>query len=159
MAVTAALSPFMAQNLGANQEQRAHNACMLMMKYALGIQLALWILLFIFARPLANIFSNEEDVVSVAALYLRIMPAGALFYTILIILNTAFNAHHNSNITLLSSTARLVLFVVPCAWLGSYLNGIVGLFVGCVVGNVLSSMFAWWLYRKHHHPQYQQAKT
>ena len=148
MAITASLSPFMAQNLGANQQQRAHDACMLMMKYALTIQFVLWILLFVFARPLANVFSNEEDVVSITTLYLKIMPAGALFYTILIILNTAFNAHENSNTTLLSSTARLVLFVVPCAWFGSKLHGVDGLFVGCVIGNILSSIFGWWLYRK-----------
>lgn len=159
MAVTAALSPFMAQNLGANQQERAHDACMLMMKYALAIQFFLWILLIIFARPLANIFSNEEEVISISTLYLRIMPAGALFYTILIILNTAFNAHHNSKITLLSSTARLVLFIVPSAWIGSKFYGINGLFIGCVVGNILSSIFAWWLYRKYHHPALQPAEA
>lgn len=159
MAITASLSPFMAQNLGANQQQRAHDACMLMMKYALTIQFVLWILLFVFARPLANVFSNEEDVVSITTLYLKIMPAGALFYTILIILNTAFNAHENSNTTLLSSTARLVLFVVPCAWFGSKLHGVDGLFVGCVIGNILSSIFGWWLYRKHHHPEFQQLEA
>ncbi len=159
MAVTAALSPFMAQNLGANQQQRAHEACMLMMKYALTIQVALWALLILFARPLANIFSNEEEVISITTLYLRIMPAGALFYSILIILNTAFNAHHNSQITLLSSTARLVLFVVPCAWIGSIFFDITGLFIGCVLGNIFSAMFGWWLYRKHHHPQLQPAQA
>lgn len=159
MAITSALSPYMAQNIGAEQNQRAHDACMLAIKYALAVQAVIWVVFVLLARPLANIFSNDEEVINVATLYLRIMPAGALFYSILIILNTAFNAHHNSGITLLSSTARLILFIVPCAWLGNRLFGISGLFFGCIIGNILSAIFGWWLYRKHHHPEYGQNKV
>jgi Na+-driven multidrug efflux pump len=108
----------------------------------------MWILLALFAAPLARIFSGDPAVIEIARLYLWVMPAGASFYGILTILHTAFNAHHDSNKTLLVSLARLFLFVVPLAWVGNQLAGIPGLFIGNVIGNILSVVFGGQIYRR-----------
>jgi Na+-driven multidrug efflux pump len=44
---------------------------------------------------------------------------------------------------LVLSILRLFAFYVPIAWLGSYLNGLEGLFWGCVIANVLTSALAY----------------
>ncbi len=149
MAVTAALSPYMAQNIGAGNFERAHQAFVISLKMILKVMILAWIILVIFSKPLSGIFSNDPDVISVSIRYLQIMPAGAIMYSLFIVFNTAFNAHHNSKLTLLSSFARLALFIVPCAWLGNHLFGIIGLYVGCIFGNVGSVVLARLIYRKN----------
>lgn len=148
MAATAALSPFIAQNVGAENYQRAHQAFVITLKMMFKVMLVAWLVLFVFAGPLAGIFSDDEQVLSVSKSYLQIMPIGAIMYGMFMIFNTAFNAHYKSNLTLLSSVARLAIFIVPCAWVGNQLYGIIGLYIGCIVGNAMSIVLAWTLYTK-----------
>jgi putative MATE family efflux protein len=151
MALTAALSPYMAQNIGANKIDRAHHAFVISCKFVIKIQLVMWAILALFAGPLARIFTEDPAVFEITRLYLWVMPAGAAFYGIMIVLNTAFNAHHDSNKTLLVSLARLILFVVPLAWAGNELAGIPGLFAGNIIGNILSALFGAYVYRRSHY--------
>jgi len=149
MAATAALSPYMAQNIGAGNFERAHEAFIISLKMILKVMLIAWVILFALAKMLSGIFSNDPEVIAISTRYLQIMPAGAIMYSLFIIFNTAFNAHHNSKLTLLSSCARLALFMVPCAWLGNELYGVTGLYFGCVVGNVCSVILAGFIYQKN----------
>jgi len=148
LALSAALSPYMAQNIGADQHRRAHEAFIISCKFVIYVQIVMWLLLALFARPLASVFSDDPAVIEISRLYLIIMPAGAAFYGILMLLHTAFNAHHESGKTLLVSLARLFLFVVPLAWIGNEVAGIPGMFVGNVIGNILSVVFGGQVYRR-----------
>jgi putative MATE family efflux protein len=148
LALSAALSPYMAQNIGADQHRRAHEAFILSCKFVIYVQIVMWLLLALFARPLASVFSDDPSVIEISRLYLIIMPAGAAFYGIMTLLHTAFNAHHESGKTLYVSLARLVLFVVPLAWIGNEVAGIPGMFVGNVIGNILSVVFGGQVYRR-----------
>ena len=142
-ALTSTLSPFMAQNLGAGQIQRAESAMRVGLRFTLHFQLVAYALLAITAVPLSRIFSADPEVLHVSQAYLLIMPAGACFYGMLLIYNTSFNAAHESGKTLTTSSLRLFAFVLPCALLGSAWFGVQGLFIGSVLGNIA----AFWLAR------------
>ena len=101
---------------------------------------------------LAWIFSQDPEVVQVTRFYLWIMPLGMGFYGVLIVLNTAFNAEHRSDRTLLTSLIRVVVFYVPLAWLGAKWYGIPGMFFGATIGNALAAAVGWWIY-KHTQPR------
>jgi len=148
LAITAALSPFMAQNLGAGNLQRAHKSLVLAIKFIMKFQLAVIVVFSGGAYWLAKIFSNEPEIVEVTKYYLWIIPLGIGFYGILIVLNTAFNAEHRSDRTLLVSTVHTLVFYIPLAWLGGEFFGLIGIFAGAILGNAAAAGTGWMVYKK-----------
>lgn len=142
IALTAALSPYMAQNLGARKFDRAREALRRAMRFAFLFQLGLYPLVVLFASPLAGIFSDDPAVINVTRLYLYIMPLGICFYGVLIIINTAFNSAHKTHKTLIVCLIRSLACYAPLAWIGGYIYGLPGLFVGAVIGNCLAVLIA-----------------
>ena len=142
-ALTAALSPYMAQNLGARKFDRARTALSLAVRFAVFFQLALFPLIFILAPYMAHIFSDDTSVVHFGVLYLRIMPLGTCFYGSLIVFNTAFNAAHQTHKTMLVSMVRVFLCYAPMAWIGGRLFDVPGLFCGAVTGNCIAAFIGW----------------
>lgn len=147
-AITAALSPYLAQNLGAQHPNRARTAVANCLRFIVVFQFAVYALQFIFARPLAALFSSDPAVVDVTVHYLRVMPLAVVCYAVIIVTNTAFNAHHKSGKTLWLSVLRVVVFVIPLALIGARLFGLNGVFVGSIIGNVLSVGAVLLTYRK-----------
>lgn len=141
-ALTSTLSPFMAQNIGAGNLGRAREAMDMAMRFTIRFQLVAYALLAIFSWPLARVFSADENVLSVTQLYLWLMPAGASFYAVMLIYNTAFNAAHQASKTLITASVRLFVFILPLTWLGGVLFQIPGVFVGSIIGNGLAALFA-----------------
>lgn len=138
LALTSTLSPFMAQNIGANNVPRAHQAYWLSQKFIVSFQIALAAIIFLASPWLATLFSNDPIVVEYTLYYLRIMPIGICGFVILIVSNTAFNAADHADYSLFCSLIRLFICVVPIAYIGSELYGMIGLMVGSCIGNFLS---------------------
>ena len=147
-AITAALSPFMAQNLGAAQSVRALRAVRNSVRFIVAFQLGMYALQFVAAPVIAGWFSDDPEVLRLAVLYMRIMPLGVASYAVIIVINTAFNAHQQSGKTLSMALLRVAAFVVPLAYLGSSSFGVIGLFVGSVAGSVVGLLAVIWTYRR-----------
>ena len=143
LAMTAALSPYMAQNLGARNFDRARQALRASIRFSFLLQLSLYPVVALAAPWLAGIFSSDPEVLNVTKLYLYIMPLGICFYGVLIIINTAFNSAHKSHKTLIACLIRALLCYAPLAWTGGMLFGIPGLFCGAVLGNAIAVGIAW----------------
>ncbi len=149
-ALTSALSPFLAQNLGANQWQRADRALSVAIRFALCFQFSMYVLLALAAPWLAGLFSEDPEVIRLTRWYLWLMPLGACAYAAIMMMNTAFNSEGHSNNTLLSNLARLAVCVIPCAWLGSSWFGVLGFFGGAVIGNFIALSITYKLLRAMH---------
>ena len=143
-ALTSALSPYMAQNLGARKFERARLALSLSVRFSFVFQLCLYPLIFLLAPMLSRIFSDDPAVIDTTTLFLRIMPIGICFYGALIVFNTAFNAAHQTHKTLMVSLIRVFLLYAPLAWIGGLIFGIPGLFAGAVVGNAIAAIIGWY---------------
>jgi putative MATE family efflux protein len=146
LALTAALSPYLAQNLGAGNFDRARQALRLAVRFAFLFQLSLYPLVVLAAPWLARLFSADQEVLDVTRLYLYIMPVGICFYGVLIIINTSFNSAHKSHKTLIACVIRALLCYAPLAWIGGLLFGIWGLFLGAVLGNAVAAGIAWYMH-------------
>ena len=59
------------------------------------------------------------------------------------LLISALNAMHKSVHALVWNLLRLFAFLLPAAWLGSWINGTEGLFVGIAIANLLSGIGAY----------------
>ena len=140
LALTSALSPYMAQNIGKNQLHRAWDALTLSLKFAVLFQLSLYLLMLLLSPWLSRVFSSDPEVIELTQHYLWIMPLAYCGYGAVMIMNTAFNASGQSNKTLWLSSLRVFVCIAPCAWLGSLLGDLIGLFIGAVIGNWLAML-------------------
>lgn len=147
-ALTAALSPYMAQNFGANNPQRAKQALAVALRAGFIIQLVIVVVLLLTSGLIGQMFSNDPEVIRTIQHFLWIMPIGGAFYAIFIIYNTAYNASGRSNLTLYATLVRLFALLLPLAWLGQKYFGLIGLFVGVVVANVLAAWVSAIIYRR-----------
>ncbi|KGK17478.1 MATE family efflux transporter [Vibrio navarrensis] len=136
MALTSSLTPFMAQNLGAKNPQRAFQGLFVSMRFSVLFQGLVFLMMVPLSIPLASLFSQEQSVRDLLWHYLLVVPASYGFLGIIMMLVSGLNAMHEPLNAFRWSFMRLFLFTLPAAWLGSQLYSIEGLFVGIALGNL-----------------------
>jgi Na+-driven multidrug efflux pump len=102
-----------------------------------------FILLIFVAEDVATLFSGNNTVQSLIVLWIFIVPFGFAFQAITFLTASSFNALHKPFMAMKISLARLFLFTVPFAWLGSQLFGLQGMFIALVVSNLCVAVLAW----------------
>jgi putative MATE family efflux protein len=143
LAFSMSLPPFISQNYGANKLSRIKIAFDMAAKFVIIWQLVVFTVLAILSSYIAQVFAEEASVARDITLFLCIVPLGYGLQGIIILVNSSFNAMHKPMSALILSILRLFAFYVPVASLGSYLYGLEGLFWGCVIANVLTSVLAY----------------
>jgi putative MATE family efflux protein len=143
MGLTSVLTPFIAQNLGANNTQRSFDAMFICMRFSILFQLLIFIMMVPLSLPFANLFSQEESVRHLLWLYLVSVPISYGFQGIIMVLVSSLNAMHKPLTAFVWSCLRLFVFTIPSAWIGSQWYGITGLFAGVAVGNLLGGVFGY----------------
>ncbi|CAH0532405.1 putative FMN/FAD exporter YeeO [Vibrio stylophorae] len=142
------LTPFMAQNIGAKQTERAYQGLVSAVKFAFAFQLLVYIAMVPLSWPLAMLFSQEPAVQSLLWLYLVIVPISYGLQGVTIQLVGSLNALKKSHYALLCNLTRLFGLMIPCAWLGSLYDGTQGLFIGIAIANAVSGLVSlWWVWR------------
>ncbi|MGD8118192.1 MATE family efflux transporter [Vibrio sp. Hep-1b-8] len=137
MALTSALTPFIAQNMGANNPTRSFAGLFLSMRFSIVFQLGIFIMMVPLSIPIAALFSQEVAVKDLLWHYLLVVPFSYGFQGIMMMLVSGLNALHQPMRAFQWSFMRLFLFTLPCAWLGGQWYGIEGLFVGIALGNIV----------------------
>lgn len=94
MSLTSALTPFMAQNLGAKNPQRAFSGLFLSMRFAVVFQGFIFLMMVPLSIPLAALFSQEETVKNLLWHYLLVVPFSYGFQGIVMMLVSGLNAMH-----------------------------------------------------------------
>ena len=143
MSVSMALVPLVGQNWGAGRETRVHSIRVLSLKLSLVYGGLVFTAIWFLAQPAARAFSQDGQVISGTALYLRVMAVstGALCYTTWISqsLNAAGMPHSSARLNIISSLA----FIIPLSFFGSRIYGFTGLIIGFSAGQLLSSLWAY----------------
>lgn len=143
LALSMTLPPVVSQNFGAGLLNRVQLAYHLSARFVMLWQFAVYLLLAIFAIPLAGMFSDEPEVIRIICLFIWIVPLSYGLQGIIILTNSSFNALHRPANALWLSIVRLFVFYVPLAWAGGKLYGVGGLFAGCVLANIFTTLIAW----------------
>lgn len=136
LSLSMTLPPFISQNFGANNFDRAKRAYRLCVKFVIVWQLIIFGILVLLSSVVANVFSDEPEVISTIVLFLVIVPLGYGMQGVTILTNSSFNAMHMPMSALSLNTMRLFVFFVPFSFLGSYWFGLLGLFGAGVVANI-----------------------
>jgi len=144
LALSMTLPPFISQNFGAGQWDRVERAYKSVIKFILLWQLAVYVLLAMIAGYIAMAFGkNDPEVMNVIKLFIWTLPLSYGFQGIIILSNSSLNALHKPMKALLLSVVRLFVFYVPFAYLGSVYFGLIGLFIGALIGNVFTAFIAY----------------
>ena len=143
LAMSSSLPPLISQNFGADRIDRVEEAYRLSIRFILLWQLAIFLFLAAASGTIANVFSDDPEVMQTIRLFVWIMPLGYGLQGIIILTNSSLNALHQPAAALYLSIMRFFVFYVPLAWLGSQLYGLTGFFVGAVAGNALMAGISW----------------
>jgi len=148
LALSMTLPPFVSQNLGANKLTRIEEAYRYCLIFVMKWQFAVYVLLAIAAPWLAAVFSTDTEVRQLICWFIWILPLGYGLQGIVILTNSSLNALHLPLRALSLSVVRLFIFYVPAAWLGGKLFGVIGIFAGGLLANVLIAIIALLLFRR-----------
>ena len=137
IALSSSLMPFLAQNMGAKQYERAKNGLLGSAKFSIINQFIIYVIVALLAHPIANLFSNDESVIQYIVIFLYIVPFAYGALGIVIIFANALNAYNRAGNSLSLNAARLFLIMLPMAWLGKELHGATGVFAAIAIGNIM----------------------
>ena len=140
LGVSTAITPFIAQNLGAQKKERINEAIVFGGRASTYIGLALFVVMMLFSRPIASIFSSDATVVGYTSTYFYIVSFSYVFYGLYLITSSIFNGLQlplNSTKIMLVKSAFFVIFTL----LGSFW-GVNGIFAGVAASNILGGVYA-----------------
>lgn len=148
LALTMSMPPMVGRLLGANKMGEIRQLVSIACKFILVFQLVIAVITFLASTPLAGLMTSESNVENILNLHLMIIPLSLGPLGVCMLMVSVSNALAKSYAALTISTLRLFAFFLPCLWVGSQIADITGLFIGALVGNILSGLAAWLLYRR-----------
>ncbi len=143
MSLTSALTPFIAQNVGANNPERSFAGLFLSIRFSIVFQFGIFIMMVPLSIPLAALFSQEQEVKNLLWHYLLVVPFSYGFQGIVMMLIAGLNALHQPLRAFQWSFMRLFFFTLPGAWIGSLIYDIEGLFIGIALGNIVGGVLGY----------------
>jgi putative MATE family efflux protein len=148
LALSMTLPPFISQNYGAKQFDRVHGAYRTSIKFVLGWQLVIYVVLLLASGLISHTFATEAEVQHIIVLFIFTLPLAYGLQGVIILTNSSFNALHKPMNALVLSVIRLFVFYVPFAIVGSYFAGLKGLFIGAALGNLFTAAVAFLWFNK-----------
>ena len=142
MALGVSLIPFIGQNWGAGRTDRIRTARKLANRFALMWGAACLIALFVLSGYIGRFFSEDPEVIRVITLYFRILPIGYGMRELHRYTGFTFIGVGRPMSSVAINVIRIVGLLVPCAYIGSVLYGISGIFWGTVVADVAAAAVA-----------------
>ncbi len=142
MALSAALAPFIGQNLGAGRPDRVRRAAGLATAFGAAYGVATWAVMAILARPLAGLFNDHPEVIDAAVRYFWIVPLGAPLSAVLAVAGTVLNAMLKPGRAAAVAGFQMFVLNVPLSYLGAWLLGLDGVWWAGVVANTVAGLAA-----------------
>ncbi len=138
MALASALGPIIGQNWGAKAFARVNATLKHAFAFAILWSLFVAVLLALFGRSIAGLFTTEPDVLHACLLYFWIVPASYAFGNLVNGWSSAFNAMGLPKNAFMLIVVRTLVLTLPLAWIGHRLAGTAGVFAGIALANVIA---------------------
>ncbi len=143
VALNSALVPIIGQNLGARQYQRILDSIKYAMKLLLIWAVFVSIAIMFFSYDLAKIFNESSAGINVTSLYLKIIPVSYFSIFYFAINNYIFYAIKKPYNSLFLIFTKMIILTVPMVYLGSYFDGVRGIFTGLSVSAIIASVISY----------------
>ncbi len=136
------LIPFVGQNWGAGNDERARGGVRIARRFALGWGAAMWVLALVFGRSVSALFNSDPAVIAASADYLWIVGASFGLQGLVIVNTSAFNAIDKPIDSMVVSLVRMFALYVPFALVGNAFWGLTGIWYAAAAANVLSGILS-----------------
>lgn len=141
LGISTALTPFIAQNAGAKLESRIDEAIRFGGRASTYLGIVVIILLYLFIKPIAGLFSDNLEVINHTAHYFYIVSLSYIFYGLYLVTTSIFNGLKLPVNSLKISLVKALTFTIPCTLIGSFW-GVKGIFIGLALSNILAGIYA-----------------
>jgi putative MATE family efflux protein len=138
MALGMSLVPFVSQNFGAGQMDRIYQARIYSIRFALLYGALIAAIMFFAAPLLALIFTNDQKVIELFILYLRIVSLGFGMMEVHRYCGFFLTGIHHPVLSTILNGFRVLVLLLPLSFLGSKISGIQGIFTGRLLTDLLA---------------------
>ena len=139
-ALSTVIGPFVGQNWGARQYDRVYQG----VRYSNGFSLVWGVVMFtmlaLAARPIASLFNDDPQVISITMLFLWIVPLGYALFGVFLISTMTLNVLNKPFPAAVLMVIQMFGLYIPLAYVGSYLFGLTGIFGAIVLAYSLSGI-------------------
>ena len=148
MGLSSIMGPFVGQNWGAQNYQRAFQGIKISLKFITGWGILTTLILWFFSENIASWFSDDIQVVESAAYYLKILPVSYLFLGAIMVISSAANGMGSALPSLIMSFARLIGLYLPLILVLSISLGLSGIYLSASISNILVGLGAFIWYKQ-----------
>ncbi|MGK0469290.1 MATE family efflux transporter [Clostridium sp.] len=141
-ALASVLIPFAGQNLGAGEVGRAQKSITVSEIFVIVYGVAMAMILMLFGKFFAGIFSSSSSVISLVQQYLWIVPLSYSAQGILMISSASLIVMNKPIISASLTLIRLFAIYVPLAFLGSHYFGLIGVWVAITISFIIIAIAA-----------------
>jgi len=138
MALATALIPFVGQNWGAKNFNRIKEAVKKANAFSLLWGFGSFVVLLVLAVPLGHLFGKDIEVAKNIIQYLWIIPISYGMRGCAFLTASVFNAMNKPLLATGLNLMRMFVLYIPLAVIGSKLAGLVGLFAGICLANLVA---------------------
>lgn len=147
-ALQSSLSPFAGQNYGAGRMDRVRRSIRLSNNFLMLYSLVTAAILFVIARPVAALFTDNPLVVESAAAYLKIVPFTYGTFGVMMVTVACFNSLGRPMPAAVLTFVKFFIVYLPLAWLLSLLLGLNGIFWANALSHIAFGVVAFVLLRR-----------
>ena len=147
-AMSSIVSPFVGQNLGVNALSRIHKSALISCQFAIAYGLFLTLVLWLFAKPVVALFTEDPKTAKVAVDYLLISSLSYGAAGVVMIVNACFNGLAKPLQATTVSVLRVIILYLPLAWGFSFLWQERGIFAAYSVVNFLCGGFGYYWFMR-----------
>lgn len=138
MGISQGMLPLVGYNYGAKKPERVAEV---VTKGALAAFIwgtFVWLIVMIFARPVMSVFNSEPDFLEIAIIAIRIFSLGYFTVGVQMVLGAFFQGTGKGLASLLITSSRQVIFLIPGILIGSSLFGLTGLWAAFPIADFLA---------------------
>ncbi|HDN2464456.1 TPA: MATE family efflux transporter [Clostridioides difficile] len=150
MNLGSAVSTFVAQNIGAGENERVKKGIRESIKMTLVLAVTVFALILLFRENLIALFNTDKDVIKIGSSYLFIIGPFFLFIGTSFVLSSAMKGAGDSMFALISSIVSLWLGRLPASYMLSKFFGTDGIWMGIPFGWTLGLIVTVIYYKKGH---------
>lgn len=133
---------FSGQNLSKYRFERIFEALRITRKFSLLWGVSVYVLLLLFGRSVAALFTDNALVIDIAENYFYIIGASYGFQGLVMLSTASFNGLNKPYPSAVFSVIRMLVLYVPLAWIAASVFNIYGVFWSGFIANVVVGILA-----------------
>lgn len=139
LALATSMAPVVGQNWGAKLYERVHKTIYMAIKFNIFWSFATALILGLFARQIAGLFSDDPQVIYYTSLYFWIVPVSYAFGNLIFGWSSAFNAMGMPQRSFIMIVTKAMLTVIG-VFIGSWVYGVAGIFAALALVNMITGI-------------------